>query len=518
MNAFCGSCGAQIPATAKFCEHCGADQTQFQVEEPQPESATVEMPAEAATPPAVPPPTQAAPPPPPAEPPPPPPSSPSPDPASAPGAREKAERVAPGAEELVGQLATHLRAPGVAMAGLASLIGVAVSLVIGLVLAIALPNASFLAVGGGAGLFKETLAQATSFTQANLELTDFEIAVRTVPVLFVLIPIAGVGAGVARLAARTVAMPVRERLLWAAAAGVPFAFLMLVIALSVGKAEFALFDTELEFSVGSVFLLSFIWGALGGVLGMLFAVRKEGGAQPNLLPAGPARYLGATWAALRPLLLALLAVGVLGTVVWVVQVARDDGYREFPPRSAVVAVGEQIVYAGDHAVDVLPLGAGASERLAGWPAVPIAQDEIFELPSEPSADSASDYNLFDFNDTMPAFLFIPMLIVLIAIPALLALYAGFAVARRMGEGRADRAAAWGAIVGPVWALTMVLLAALARKNVVGNPNGDSVFIAFLVGGAVLGAIGGLLAAQGATSAAPAGPQGTPPAPPPPANG
>jgi hypothetical protein len=458
-------------------------------------------------------PTQATPPPVAAEPPPPPPPSTSaPDPAQ-PGAREKAERVAPGADELVGQLATHLRAPGVAMAGLAALIGVAVSLVAGLVLAIALPNASFLAVGGGSGLFKETLAQATSFTQANLELADFEIAVRTVPVLFVLIPIAGVGFGVARLAARTVGMPVRERFLWASAAGVPFAFLMLVIALSVGKTEFALFDTELEFSVGSVFLLSLLWGALGGALGMLYAARKEGGELPSLLPAGPARYVGATWAALRPLLLALLAVGILGTVVWVVQVARDDGYREFPPRSAVVAVGEQVVYAGDHAIDILPLGAGASERLAGWPAVPIAQDKIFELPSEPAVDSASDYNLFDFNDTMPAFLFIPMLIVLIAIPALLALYAGFAVARRMGEDRADRAAAWGALVGPVWALAMVLLAALARKNVVGNPKGDSVFIAFLVGGAVLGALGGLLAAQGA--AAPAGPKGTPP---PPANG
>lgn len=520
MNAFCGSCGAEIPATAKFCEHCGADQTQFQVGE-QPESPTVDMSAEAPTQ-VTPPPAQATPPPPPApEPPPPPavqpptpPSAQAPDPAASPGTREKAERVAPGSGELADQLATHLQAPGVALAGLAALTGLAVSLVAGLVLAIVLPNASFLAVGGGAGLFKEALAQAASFTQANLQLADFDIAVRTVPVLFVLIPILGVGAGVARLAARTAGMPVRERFLWAAASGVPFAFLMLIVALSVGTAEFALFDTDLEFSIGSVFLLSLLWGALGGALGMLYAVRKEGGEAPSLPPAGPARFLGAAWAALRPLLLALVAVGVLGTVVWVVQVARDDGYREFPPRSTAVAVGEQILYAGDHAVDILPLGAIASERLAGWPAVPIAQDQIFELPSEPSADSASDYNLFDFNDTMPAYLFIPMLVVLIAIPALLALYAGFAVARRMGESRADRAAAWGALVGPVWALSMVLLAALARKNVVGNPKGDSVFIAFLLGGAVLGALGGLLAAQGATSAGAPGSQPAAPAPPP----
>lgn len=514
MNAFCGSCGEQIPATAKFCEYCGADQTPFQVEEQPSEAATVEAPTQVPASPVEPAAIPTPPPPPPFSPPP-------PGPAPAPGAREKAERVAPGADELVGQLATHLRAPGVALAGLSALIGVAACLVAGLVLAVALPNASFLAVGGGAGLFKETLAQATSFSQANLELVGFEVAVRTVPVLFVLIPIAGVGAGVAALAARTVGMPVRERFLWAAAAGVPFAFLMLVIALSVGKSEFALFDTELEFSVGSVFLLSFIWGSLGGLLGMLYALRREGGTPPSLLSPGPARFASAAWSALRPLLLALLVVGALGTAVWVVQMARDDGYREFPPRSAAIAIGEQVAYAANHAIDILPLGAGASERLAGPPAVPIDQSRYFDLPSDPAADSASSYNLFDFNDTMAAYLFIPMLIVLIAIPALLALYAGFAVARGVGERRPDRAAAWGAIVGPVWAIAMVLLATLARKDVVGNPNGDSVFIAFLLGGAVLGAIGGLLAAQGQASAAPVGPRATPPpapAVPPVANG
>jgi len=179
-----------------------------------------------------------------------------------------------------------------------------------------------------------------------------------------------------------------------------------------------------------------------------------------------------------------------------------------------VAVGEQVVYAGDHAIAVLPLGAGASERLAGAPALPIEPEDYFDLPDDPSASSPSDYDLFDFSDTMPAFLFAPTLVVLIGIAALLALYAGFAVARRVGEGRADRAAAWGALVGPVWSVAMVLLATLARKDVVGNPSGDSVFIAFLLGGAVLGALGGLLAAQGSTPA-PAAQQPPAPQPPPP---
>jgi hypothetical protein len=403
-------------------------------------------------------------------------------------------------DELVGQLGTHLKAPGVATAGLAALIGAGVCLAAGLILAIVLPNASFLAVGGGAGLFRETLAQATSFSQANITVPEFDQTLRTVPVLFVLIPILGVGGGVAALAPRTAAMPQRERLLWAAAAGVPFAFLMLVISLSVGKAQFDLVDGQLEFSSGSVFLLSLIWGSLGGVLGMLFALPGAAESSSNPLPPGAARYAGAAWSALRPLLLALVAVGLLGTGVWVVQVTRDDGYREFPPRSTSIAIGEQIAYAGDHAVDILPLGAGADQWFAGYPAIPIDQSEFIDLPSGPAADSVTTYDLFDFNDTMPAYLFVPMLVVLIAIPALLALYAGFALAQRMGESRPDRAAAWGALVGPLWSISMVLLATLARKNIVGNPTGDSVFIAFLLGGAVLGAIGGLLSTQGSDQA------------------
>jgi hypothetical protein len=419
--------------------------------------------------------------------------------------------VAPGAGELADQLLVHLRAPGVALAGLSALIGAGVCLLAGLLLAIVLPNASFLAVGGGAGLVKEAMAQAVSFSQANLSLSVGGGTVRTVPVLFVLIPILGVAAGASALAPRTAGMPQRQRLLWAAASGLPFALLMLVLALSLGGTQFAFFDQDVEFSAGSVFLLSLLWGALGGLLGTLYALRAAGEPIANPLPPVQARYAGLAWAALRPLLLALVAVGLLCSLAWVVQVVRERDYRGSPPRSTVIAIGEQVAYAGDHAIDTLPLGAGASERLSGYAAVPIAPSRIFDLPDNPSVDSPSTYNLFDFNDTMPVYLFVPMLVALIGIVALLALYAGFAVARAAGERRPDRAVAWGAAVGPVWALTMVLLAALARKGVVGfgDPNGDSLFLAFLLGGALLGAMGGLLSAQGSPAA-------PPPPPPPPA--
>ncbi|MFI5028580.1 MAG: hypothetical protein ACHQCF_06325, partial [Solirubrobacterales bacterium] len=160
----------------------------------------------------------------------------------------------------------------------------------------------------------------------------------------------------------------------------------------------------------------------------------------------------------------------------------------------------------------LPLGAGASQRynFPLYPVIPIARHRILpdllgvdlaELSQRRNAGSRPDlnYNLFDFANAMSPLLFIPMLIVLVAIPALLALYAGFAVARVMAERRPSRAAAWGAIVGPAWAIVMVVLATLARKEIVGDPTGDSVFIAFLLGGAALGSVGGLLAAEGETA-------------------
>ncbi|HET8813520.1 MAG TPA: zinc ribbon domain-containing protein [Solirubrobacterales bacterium] len=505
-RAYCGACGAEIKPDDKFCNHCGADQEPFKAEE-----ATAVMPPESppADPPPPPPPPQEAPAPRPEPPQPqPPPPPPSPPPGGTTTARENAERVAPGVNDLFEELGSRLRTPGVALAGLSALVGAGICLAAGLILAIVLPNASYLAVGGGSSLVEQTLAQAVSFSQANMSVQPEEFVLRTVPVLFVLIPILGVAAGVAASAPRTSGMPQRERFLWAVASGVPFAVLMAIFCLSLGEVDFDLLSAPIEFSVGSVLLLSLIWGALGGALGMLFDVRRAGGSVPNPLPPSAGRFAGIGWSALRPLLLALLVVGVLGTAAWVVQVAREDSFRDFPPRSTGVAVGEQIVYAGDHAIAILPLGAGASERLSGTAALPI--DDYSDLPDDLSASSPSDYNLFDFSDTMPAFLFALTLVVLIGITALLALYAGFAVARRVGEKRPDRAAAWGALVGPVWSIAMVLLAALARKDIVGNPSGDSVFIAFLVGGAVLGALGGFLAAQGATAAA--APHQAPPPP------
>jgi hypothetical protein len=381
---------------------------------------------------------------------------------------------------------------GIPLACLAALIGAGICLAAGLLLAILFPDESLLAIGGDSGLFEQSLAQAASFSQAEMIIEGF--GVRTVPVLFVGIPIFGVAAGVAVLAPRTSGMPVRERLLWGAAAGLPFAVLIAVFSVVAGEVVFY-FDRQVKFSFGMVLLLSSIWGCLGGALGMLFALRKAGEAVPGLLPPTAARFARIGWSALGPLLLALAVVGVLGTMAWVVQVQRGELPTTSP--SHWVATGEQVAYSGDHAIDILPLGAGANERLGSTPALPINSEDRSELgdPRVGSGSSPSS-NLFDYSGTMPTLLFLLVLVVLIGVPALLALQAGFNVVRRVGESRPDRAAAWGALVGPVWSLAMVLLTTLARKEVVGNPTGDSVFLAFLLGGAALGALGGLLAAGG----------------------
>jgi hypothetical protein len=315
-----------------------------------------------------------------------------------------------------------------------------------------------------------------------------------VPVLFAGIPILGVATGVAVLAPRTSGMPARERLLWGAAAGLPFAILIAVFSVVAGDVGF-FFESQVKFSFGMVLLLSSIWGCLGGALGMLFALRRSGEPLPGLLPPTAARFVRIGWSALGPLLLALAVVGVLGTMAWVAQTSRGE-LMAISSSSDWVATGEQVAYAGDHAIDILPLGAGANERLGSPPALPIDSEDHPELGNSGfRSDSSPTSNLFDYSGTMPTLLFLLVLVVLIGVPALLALYAGFAVARQVGETRTDRAAAWGALVGPVWSIAMVLLTTLARKDVVGNPTGDSVFLAFLLGGAALGALGGFLASR-----------------------
>ena len=97
---------------------------------------------------------------------------------------------------------------------------------------------------------------------------------------------------------------------------------------------------------------------------------------------------------------------------------------------------------------------------------------------------------------MPAYVLLPALVLLMGLVALGALYAGFAAARTVAARSLGTGAAWGALTGPAWAITMAFLVILAGGLFHGDADDASVFGVFLFGGALLGAGGGALAVSG----------------------
>ena len=89
------------------------------------------------------------------------------------------------------------------------------------------------------------------------------------------------------------------------------------------------------------------------------------------------------------------------------------------------------------------------------------------LPAEEPADVISNgatYRLFDYRDGASAVVFLLMLVLLVGLPLCGALLAGFTVARERAASTPVLAAAWGALVGPVWAITLALLNALLQDT------------------------------------------------------
>ena len=143
--------------------------------------------------------------------------------------------------------------------------------------------------------------------------------------------------------------------------------------------------------------------------------------------------------------------------------------------------------------------------------VPIPVEKIDELIGpieEPTADFADPLEatfreptvrLFDYGDAIPTALFVLALLVFVAIPVVFALYAGFRAARAVAAATPIQAAAAGALTGPVWAITLVILNGVANKTrgyaLWGLGDGASTFGFALLIGATLGAVGGLLAIQ-----------------------
>jgi hypothetical protein len=225
------------------------------------------------------------------------------------------------------------------------------------------------------------------------------------------------------------------------------------------------------------------------------------------VPAIVRRILIAATATVRPLGALLIACSVLGLVGWLVQVGADvDDVRA--GRSTTTALVEQALFVGEHGVHLAALGAGArfTADANGALGLPFPVDQAGDVPGRDGG-----FRVFSYTDAIPAYVFLPALVVLIGLLILAALYAGFAAARAVGAPTQALGAAWGAVTGPAWAIAMSILISLAGGLFHGDANGGSVFGLFLVFGAVLGAAGGVLAVGDARqpAARPATPAGAP---------
>lgn len=501
---YCGACGERIEPSARFCSACGAAAPA--PAEPAAASAPVaSAPAQTATvgetptatitaPPALPEQRQPLP--------------------AAPGAPAgRLDQLGPGASDFAGLLGRFLRSPGVMTATLTAAIGAAVQFVFGLLVAIVFSVDSSI-VGGSLG-FDEDGGHASVVTRGFRQMlatllvpfdaTDFG-AFRPAPALFVLVPLVTIAVAMSRQASRLRHLPVRERLLWGALTGVPFALLMMIPLLMSGF---------MAPSFGWTVLASLAWGGLAGAAGACWAVRRDAPETLHgLIPPRAAAAAASVRALLRPLALLLAVTTLIGTSVWVAQTLRGVGDLR-DDRSTIGATLEHALYAVGHGIHYAELGALTSFELpasgtSGGLAIPVTKVAKLAGVSDASelvdTDAATGtYRVFDYHRPLPAWVFLLLVVPLLALPALTALYAGFALARLRAAPTPLHGAAWGALVGPVWALTMVLLSTLLASNpwfggqLFGAPQGESVLATFLLGGAALGALGGLLATTAALS-------------------
>jgi hypothetical protein len=410
--------------------------------------------------------------------------------------RERIGRVDPQAGELSELLMGQLAVPGVVAAGLAALVAAAAVLVAGLLIALATPDASILGVvGRDGGLLTEGFRQAVSTLLAPVIDTGplSSASGRLAPMIFVAIPIGAVALATRWQLPRTEGARPAARIAWAAVVGLPFGLIMLAFAVLGGDSDV----TNVSPSAGSAFGLGLLWGAVGGALGAATALPLEGAAEGRTAPALVRRILTAATATLRSLGALLIACAALGLVGWLVQVGADvDEVRA--GRSTATALVEESLFAGEHGVHVAALGAGArfTADAPGALGLPFPVDDAGDVPGRDGG-----LRIFSYSDAMPAYVFLPALVLLIGLLILAALYAGFAASRAVGAATPPLGAAWGAVTGPAWAIAMSILISLAGGLFHGDADGGSVFGLFLLFGALLGAGGGVLAVSDAKAPA-----------------
>jgi hypothetical protein len=308
----------------------------------------------------------------------------------------------------------------------------------------------------------------------------FERASRVAPGLFALVPVLAslylARAQHTRLREHSLAV----RLGCAGAGALLFAVLMLLPALLTG---------DLGASTGQAFGYGLLWTSIGAVTGTLLAAPPESAELGSLSP----RMRGvasAALTALRPLGAALLVATAIGTALWLVNVATVEATRG--NRSLPIALIDTALFTADHGVHTFELGSlAAFDRREVSPAVlslPLPAAEPREV-----LGTGESFRLFDYRHGNPAIVFLLMLVVLVTLPLATALYAGFLVARERAAATPVLGAAWGAVVGPVWAIAVTFVNSVLQNTLYGHAQGESVFGILLVLGALVGALGGFLA-------------------------
>lgn len=430
----------------------------------------------------------------------------------------------PAPAEFGRRLLDQARAPGVVLAAGAALIATFVLFLVALLMSL-LPHNSLLGNTAPAPVIRFALARVCEMSLVPFTASSYGLALRTQPAVELILTLVALAVPAALLARRTRGASARTRLLQGAAVGPAFAVCLLICGLVAGTIGSGTQGEGVHIDAAAAFGLGLLWGALAGLGGVAFMLRREGVAPPPRAVA--ARRL--VWAALRPLLLALAVAAVVGTVVWVVQSIRDAGDQRRLTRSTralATTIFDDVAYVADNGVHLFELGSGVGFhqpgifRANGLPLPATKVDEIAgrvdlaEVTSPRQVlEPPGSFRIFDYADGLPAVEFVVLLLLMPAC-ALVAAYAGYSVARAARAARPEHGAAWGALTGPVWAVTMVVLNALVQKQFGSKAVGDQVFAVYLFGGAVLGALGGLLAVGG-RAPAPAPAAAPPPEPPPP---
>jgi hypothetical protein len=266
------------------------------------------------------------------------------------------------------------------------------------------------------------------------------------------------------------------------AVGVPFGLLMLLFAPIGGETA----ATNISPSVGSAFALGLVWGAIGGFVGA--ASKLPSDVLTTRVPPRLRTVLTAVLATLRPLAVVLAVCTALALVGWQAQVATDAGGVR-ADRNTVVALVEEASFVVEGGIHLTALAAGARFRAdANGPlGLPFPVGDANDVPGR-----GGTFRILGYQDALPASVFLPAFVLLSGLVVFGALYAGFAAAHAVRARSLGRSAAWGALTGPAWAVTMAFLVILAGGIYHGDADDASVFGIFLFGGALLGAAGGAL--------------------------